>query len=201
MDCSVLSSESIENQFWTISNIADLANIVIASLTLCLGYYVFVYQTRKDKKDKIEQATKEQIEKQSNLMLMEQSINLQWFKELIIQPHLQDVNNFYENLHTLNQRFVSNTLTDDQKIEIVSFIKEEQACLRKKFVDVLLKINPNLYNDILNNLDDLVDGITVSVYDEGFNYSHKPTFEREIGSKIIYSRNNLIATIFNFKGK
>ena len=50
------------------------------------------------------------------------------------------------------------------------------------------------------DIDTLIDSITNKIFDAGLNLNDKPTFEREIGSIISYSHNDLINKIYNYKG-
>lgn len=174
---------------WSISDFSDFSNIIIAIVNLFLAYYIFVYQRSKDKNDKTE-----------TLTLQEQNIRLQWFKELIIQPHLNDINTFFKQLHSIENKFTTPTLNEDQKIEIINLIKEERAKLRKSFGDLLLGVNLTLANEIKTNLDNLIDSITNTIFNDGLNLNHKPTFDKEIGALITYSRNDLISKIYQYKG-
>lgn len=174
---------------WSISDIADISNIIIAIVSLFLAFYIFVYQRTKDKKDKIE-----------TLHLQEQNIRLQWFKELIIQPHLKDINDFYLQIHSIESKFTSSNISEGEKTLIIEFIKAEQIKLRKTFGDVIRGVNPKLYQDIKANLDNLIDHITNTVYNGGFDLNNKSIFDREIGAKITYSRNDLISKIYNYNG-
>jgi|GEM_PF-2284238 len=180
---------------WSISDIASIANIFIAAVNISLVYYIFVYQRQKDLSSKVE----------AN-QLHEQAIHLQWFKDLIIQPHLVDINKFYQELHGLDSKINTYligsaiSLPDAAKDELSKFIKLEQSKLRKTFVDVLLGVNRSLYQDVLNNIDQLIDDITNVIFDDNLNLFNKPTYDKEIGSKITYSRNDLISHIFNYKG-
>ena len=179
--------------------VTDVAHIILAAVSLYLAYYIFVYQKNKDKENRAEAAQKEQEGKIAALNLQEQNIRLQWFKELIIQPHLADINHFYSQLHSIESRFEA-TMLEAQKIEVINFIKAEQSKLRKSFYDVLLGVNPQLYNAVKDNLDKLIDGMTNTIFNDGLNLNHKPTFDKEIGSQITYSRNDLIKNIYNYKG-
>ena len=73
-----------------LSIIDSLANIIIASLTLILGWYVFIYQRKKDNENKVET---EQLHRKN--------IKLQWFKEIIVQPKLQLLFDFFDALQEL----------------------------------------------------------------------------------------------------
>ncbi len=183
-----------------LNDVSSVANIIIAAISLGLAYYIFIYRKNKDRADDASQNKKEQINKIDAAKLQEQNIRLQWFKELIIQPNLDQINSFYTQLHSLENRIESISLTEEQKIELASFIKTEQSNLRKSFVDVLLGVNPSLYQEVIDNLDNLIDGITNVIFNDGFNLTHKTTFEREIATKISNSRNDLIRMIYNYKG-
>jgi hypothetical protein len=185
---------------FTSSDASDYANVVIAVCNLILAGYIFFYQRNKDKFDREQEEIKEQSNKIESLKLQEQNIKLQWFKELIIQPHLQDINTFYSKLHSLEEKINTKTLSEEQKFELVNFIKLEQSNLRKSFVDVLHGVDKKLYDIVIENLDSLIDLITNTIFNDGFNLTHKPTFDKEIGSKITYSRNDLISKIYNYKG-
>ena len=98
------------------------------------------------------------------------------------------------------EKINTKTLSEEQKFELVNFIKLEQSNLRKSFVDVLHGVDKKLYDIVIENLDSLIDLITNTIFNDGFNLTHKPTFDKEIGSKITYSRNDLISKIYNYKG-
>jgi len=172
-----------------ISDIADMANIVIAAVNLLLAGYIFIYQRERDKTDRA-----------SQLRRQEQSIKLQWFKELIIQPCLPEINAFYNNLHSIESKLAVDTISNDLKIETSKFVKNSGAVLRKSFCDILPSVSSQLHLDIRKNIDGLVDKISSKIIDAGLNLNDKPTFEREIGSIISRSRNNLIKQIYAYKG-
>lgn len=184
----------------SISDFADLANIIIAGFNLFLAYYIFIYQKGKDKTDKAEAARKEQAAKTEALNLQEQNIRLQWFRELIVQPHLTEINQFYSNLHSIENKLSVATISEELKIDIAAFIKSEQSKLRKTFIDVLRAVNPQLHAEIESNLDTLIDSITNAIFNQGLNLNDKATFDKEAGSLISYSHNDLVSKIYNYKG-
>ena len=177
------------NSGFSISDIADICNIFITFLTFALAYYVFVYQKAKDNKDILRAA---ELTKKTN--------KLQWFKELIIQPKINEVYIFYDQIRNLKNRINSNDLSDDQKIDLINFIKNEQSKLRKSFVDTLQLITPELFENISNNLDSLTDALTIAISNDELKLSNPKTYEKEIGSKIQYSYNKFFAIIFEYEG-
>lgn len=179
--------------------ISDIANILIACANVLLAGYVFVYQKNKDKEDKIRQKEKDQADKLDVLKIQEQNIRLLWFKELIVQPHLAGIIAFYKNMHSLEGK-LSKTNTDETKHEISEFIKHECSSLRRSFIDILRTVDPKLHTEIQNNIDTLLDHITNKLFDPGLNLNDRPTYEREVGTKISYSHNDLIAQLYSYKG-
>jgi len=174
---------------FSLSNISDLSQVVIAIVNLFLASYVLFYQIRKDKKTDNETAK-----------INEQNIKLQWFKELIVQPNMDTIALFYSNLHTIKDKINSNDLTIDEKEDINNFVKAELAKLRKSFVDVLQLVDKKFADQLLKNLDELVDGITNTIFNDELKLKVPFIYEKNIGSKISYSKNNLISQLYNYKG-
>lgn len=169
--------------------IGSISDIIIASLTLILAFYVFIYQRNQDSKNKIE------LEKSQN-----QNIRLQWFKEIIIQPRIQNVFNFYENISGIKDKIRSNELSEVDKIEILNYIKKEQSELRKSFLELIQSIDITLYNNFMSNVDNLTDNLTVAISNDELKLNHENTYNREIASKIKNSYNQFLSSIFNYSG-
>jgi len=173
----------------SLSDLADVAQVLIAIANLFLAAYVLFYQIRKDKKTDNQTA-----------LLNEQNIKLQWFKELIVQPNMGNITKFYSELSSIKERISTSNLTTPAKEDINNFVKAELAKFRKSFVDVLQQVDRGFANQLLENLDKLVDGITVAIFDDNLELDKPNVYENNIGSKISYSQNNLIAQLYNYKG-
>jgi len=130
-----------------------------------------------------------------------QSIKLQWFKELIIQPKLNDINIFYQNLHSLKEKISESDLTEKQKIELINFIKEEQKKLKTSFVDLLQSITPTIHQKIYFNLDKLTDCLTIAISNDELKLNNIKTFEKEIELPIKVSHNYILTVLYNFQGE
>ncbi len=179
---------NIEQQF-SLSDISDVSQVIIAIANLFLAGYVLFYQIRKDTKTD-----------NSTALLNEQNIKLQWFKELIVQPNMELINNFYEELNTIKNKINSNDLTTDEKQDINDFVKSELSILRKSFIDVLQLVDKKFADQVLNNLDELIDNITNAIFNDELKLKVSLVYEKNIGSKISYSKNNLISQLYNYKG-
>jgi heme/copper-type cytochrome/quinol oxidase subunit 2 len=172
-----------------LTEIESIANIIIAVLTFALGFYVFVYQRRKDNESKIEA---EQMHRKS--------IKLQWFKEIIIQPRIDSVFEFYEALNKLKEDLNVPDIEDEEKIKIIGYLKLEQSKLRKSFLDLIQHINSELHKGISSNIDNLTDTITNAVSNDELKLNNSKTYEREIQTKIQSSYNDVLSKIFNYCG-
>src|SRR5690242_1939494 len=173
----------------SLSDFSDIAQIFIAVANLFLAGYVLFYQIRKDRKTENHTA-----------LLNEQNIKLQWFKELIVQPNMENITRFYSHLNSIRERISTPNLSTPVKEDINNFVKAELVSLRKSFVDVLQQVDRDFANQILENLDKLVDGITVAIFNDDLKLNRSAVYENNIGSKISYSKNNLIAQLYNYNG-
>lgn len=180
----------IEKSSWlNLETLSNLSNIIIAFLTLILGFYVFVYQKNKDNKSDEET----EINRRKN-------IKLQWFKEIIIQPKIDLVFKFYDHINSIKNKINGNDLNDEEKIEIINFIKKEQSELRKSFLDLVQHINNELHSELSLNVDKLTDNITDVISNDEFKLKNEVTYNREIKSKIEYSYSEFLSKIFNYCG-
>jgi hypothetical protein len=173
----------------SLSDVSDMSQIVIAVANLFLVVYIFIYTRQKDQDDILR-----------NLKLQEQNTNLQWFKELIIQPHFPAVLSFYDQITLIAEGLLVKGIDDSTKITIADNIKESQAKIRKSFVDILRVVDPKLELRVKTNLDTLIGDLTIAIFDKEINLEHGLAFEKEIINKIIYSKNDLISIIYGFNG-
>lgn len=172
-----------------LSDFADLSQVIIAVINLFLAFYLLVYEKRKDSKN----------DNQASL-LNKQNIRLQWFKDLIIQPNISKVNDFYDNLFLLKNRVQVTTFTQSEKIVVNNEVKDGMASLRKSFIDIITPIDRPLSNDLLANVDDLVDKITEALFNTSINLCVDSEYERHIENRISNSKNTFIAKLFSYEG-
>jgi hypothetical protein len=169
---------------------------IIAGVNLSLAYYIFVYNRKKDNKQRDkENAAKIEAEK-----LHEQTIKLQWFKELVVQPKIKHLDTFYESLEGLKTKINKDNLSEDEILALNQFVKDEASKFRRLFTDLILHVEKPLYDLIKSNLDNLVTELTTAISNDEHKLTNPKTYEKEIGNKINYSRNSMLSLIYNFKG-
>lgn len=164
--------------YFTLDNIEKIANVIIALLTLILGYYVFVYQRKKDKIDR----------------------KSQWLKDLIIEPKLGKIDEFYSNISTLKSKIKTNDLTDDEKIDIINEIKLHSSNFRKNFLTYLQFLAPTLYVKLQINIDNLTDELTDVISNDELKLCNEKTYEREITNRISNSHSYILQQLFEYQG-
>jgi len=173
-------------------SITDISNIIIAFCTLLLTGYIFIYQKNKDKESN--RATAE---------LNNQNLKLQWFKDLIIQPHLEILNKTFNNLLEHPSLNVSPNSPDYQlKTEnYIKFTKTELFTLRKNFVSLFLTVNNQLYSNAISLIDSHIDEITKKLIDEMSDLGTDSLNEDILIKRVISARNAMIKLIYSFNGK
>jgi hypothetical protein len=172
-----------------LDSIAKVSQIVIASSTLLLGYFVFVYNKTKDSRTAL-------LTAQSN----ERTIKLQWFKELVIQPNLTHLYSFFENLESLKQKITSDNLVDDDALSLNRYVNDLASEFRKNFYDILLSIDSNLYNEIKTNIDELVTKLTTAISNDEHKLTNEKTYNKVILDPITSSKNQLLSSLFKYRG-
>ncbi|MEI7897873.1 MAG: hypothetical protein WCJ26_12620 [bacterium] len=178
-----------EDHGFGLKEISQIAQVVIAIVNLLLAGYVFYYAKGKDRR----------VEQQAS-QLHEQNIKLQWFKELVLQPNLACIKNFFTALDTLERKIAGSPLAPNDRQELSAFIKSESHQYRKAFVDLLYGVDTGLGRSIKDNMDNLVDSLTTAIFDATINLKDPITFDKEVRSKIAESYNLLISLIYNYKG-
>lgn len=158
--------------------------VVIAAANLFFVGYVLFFQIPKNRRNDLAVAKLNETK---------------WFRDLIVQPSIPFINQFYDQLHTIRGKILSDHFSIEEREEVNEFIKRELSVFRKAFIDILLRIDKKFAYQILVNLDQLIDGITDSIFDEELKLSQQAIYEKTIGSKISYSKNNLIALLYNYQ--
>ncbi|HCY68872.1 MAG TPA: hypothetical protein DHV19_01395 [Bacteroides cellulosilyticus] len=156
----------------------DISNILIGLCTLYLAYYVFIYQKKKDKKD----------------------TRLQWVKELVINPRFVYVTHFYNSLYGLKDKFKNSDLTDQEKIDILDLTKAEFYSFREKFVGLLQFVEPDLYANLCENIEDLIDKLTNVVDNDELKLNLENVYNANFKKHIDKSYEMTIKILFSYDG-
>ncbi len=159
---------------------------LIALIGVALALYVFIYQKKQDKKDRT-----------SSDLLNSSTVRLSWFKELIVLPNIDLLNSGFENILESLEK-ASNS--ESNRSEILIELKESCYKIRIDFIDLLNITDKQIGRQTQNEMDTMLDDISTVLSDQGINLDHPPTFKKRIVDRVKYCRNNILKTIFSFKG-
>lgn len=161
-----------------IEKLSNIANVIIALLTFFLGSYIFLYQNKKDKKDK----------------------NIQLLKDLIITPKMEVIEKYFDEISSLRERIKSDSLNDNEKMELISFTKEQSSYIRRNFLIFIQKIAPLLHKNISDKIDFLTDNLTETLSNDEHKLCNKKTYEKLINQKILETHSFVLEEIFKYEG-
>ena len=185
----------------SLSDWADIANVVVAALAFGFSIYSFWVQRARDRQSQREVADNLAKSQKEAEQLRAQTIRLQWYKDLVITPNIKHLTEFYDTLQELGEKITTPDLSDEQKKKLIEEAKEAQRLVRKTLVDSILPINDELHNRVLTGLDQLVDGITNAIGDDTLKLSNSTISEAKIGRPIQASKRDTLTLIYGYRGE
>jgi hypothetical protein len=166
-----------------LENICSVASIFIAIANVVLIIHIFRHNNKKDDSEN------EKIRKQHLL------------KTLVLDYNMSKLYSFYQEIHKETNTLLDNDLSNEDKQTINENLKEKAMDLRQNFIDILLAIDEGLYQMILTKIDELIDTLTNTIFDEGINLAFKPKYDEEISKRIRESKTAIIGVLFSYTGE
>ena len=158
----------------------QISNIAIAILSFIFAIYIFYFQNKKDDKKEEKNRKNDRIQ------------------TIIFEHNLGKLFIFFDNLSSKTKELKVEDLSIDDKSRINDEIIDELNDLRLKFTDLLLAVDVKLYDNIKDLLDELVDCLTESIFNEGINLSHNPKFEEMIERPISTHKTDIIKVLYEY---
>lgn len=162
--------------------ISKTATAIIAFANLIFVIKFFKLKTRKDDSDK------------------EKDRRLQWLKTLVLDHNLDSFYDFFEAIESELNNLKKHSLPDDEKIIIDEKIGDEFIILRRKFTDLLLAVDKDLYEKVLKITDNFQTHLTNTIFDNGIKLEHQPKFEEMILEKMTIAKTDVIKSLFDYRG-
>ena len=160
-----------------------IAALIISSISISFTIYSFKYKDWKENQDK------------------EKKQRIEWFKSLILDYNLEHFYAFFDNVEIELKKLQTGEILDEEKKKINDAVKDHQKVLRLKFIDILIAVDQSLYESTMNEIDDLVDHFTESIFNGGINLNHQPMFEEIVSKRISMTRTQVIKSFFNYYGE
>lgn len=158
------------------------ATIIIAGTNLFFAYRFFYFKNKKDDLDK------------------EKDRKINWLKTLILDHSLKDYYSFFDDLEIELNKLKSVNLTNLEKQVIDEKNAELFVSVRRKFIDILLIADNQIYSDTQNLFDKLQEELTETIFNQGINLNHQPKFDDEILRRLSATKTDVIKKIFNYRG-
>lgn len=160
---------------------SKFALVIIALANLFFAIKFFNIKTEKDDEEK----TKDR--------------KVSWLKTLILDHNLEHFYKFFDLLDEELIKLKQSDLSDQKKQDINDVIAQHFIYFRRKFIDIHLAVDDDLYHRFMKLSDDLQDHITVSIFDQGINLDKEQKFNEVIESKLMETKTNFLKTFFCFK--
>jgi hypothetical protein len=123
-----------------------------------------------------------------------------WYKELIIQPHLERINNFFSELFNLienkkalilNQSTSGDLFSSRESLvkKLIEDSNDKLTAFRRDFIDIVYSMNENFAQDLYSFLDQLQDELNGRI--EKLLTNPKLSFEDIIRTKRVLLFNKL----------
>ena len=114
---------------------------------------------------------------------------------LIINNRLHLLYEFYDAVSNECQKLSSKT-DQSTKVAVNNANKELLKKFRHDFVMPFNVIDHDLFVALKKTADDLVDGITEAIFDDGINLDHKPKFNEVISEPLSINRNAMLLKLY-----
>jgi hypothetical protein len=158
------------------------ATILIAGTNMFFAYKFFAFKNKKEDVDK------------------EKDRKINWLKTLILDHNLKHYYSFFDDLEKELNELKKPNLTDINKQTIDEKNAELFIAIRRKFTDILLIVDNQIYKETIILFDKLQGELTETIFNQGINLSHPPKFEEEIMSRLASTKTDVIKRIFNYRG-
>ncbi len=181
--CCTLGCKGVLPEKSLLDNICSVASIIIAIANIVLIIFIFRHNNKKVDSDK------EKTRRQHLL------------KTLVLDYNMSKFYSFYQEIHKETNALLVNNLSTEDKSLINENIKKKAVELRQNFIDMFLAIDENLYQMLLSKIDELIDSLTNTIFDEGINLAFKPKYDEEVSKRIRESKTAIIGVLFSYTGE
>ena len=111
---------------------------------------------------------------------------------LILDHSIQNFYKYFENLDKDLERLKDRNVTQETKKDVEKNIQSHGRKLEQQFIDLFLRVNPEMHEAIKNKIDDMVGNIVNAIFDEGINLYNEPQYNEKIASPVIITKSELL---------
>ncbi|MDR2125514.1 MAG: hypothetical protein LBP63_01620 [Prevotellaceae bacterium] len=160
-----------------------IATVIIALVNVSLVIYIFIKNAKRDSSHK-------ERERKINLL-----------KTLVLDYGMKYFYQFFDDIDTETQKLKNKNLNNATKKEINDSLLKYGKTLEQKFTDLFWGINQDLRTNIYQKTDNLLDGLTKSIFDCGINLYDDNKFNNLVSKQITDCKSEIIKILFSYPGK
>lgn len=110
---------------------------------------------------------------------------------IILNNNLHKFYRFYDDVNETCQQFLQ---SDDPKLrqQVDLRLKQLLKQFRLEFIVLFNVIDAQIYQEMLETVDELIDHIVNTIYDEGINLKYEPKYNELIAQPISKNRNAML---------
>ena len=165
-----------------LDTICKIATVLIACVNIYLVIVIFNTNRKRDTSFK---------EKERKIHLL---------KTLVLDYGMKNFYQFFDDIDTETKKLKNKDLDDNTKKTINDSLLKYGKILEQKFTDLFWGINQNLRTNIYQKTDNLLDGFTRSIFDEGINLYADDKFNDLIVKRISEYKSEIIRLLFSYSG-
>ena len=113
---------------------------------------------------------------------------------------MEVIEKYFDEISSLRERIKSDSLNNNEKMELISFTKEQSSYIRMNFLIFIQKIAPLLHKNISDKIDFLTDNLTETLSNDEHKLCNKKTYEKLINQKILETHSFVLEEIFKYEG-
>lgn len=113
-------------------------------------------------------------------------------RTLILDHSIKNFYKYFEDLDKDLERLKDRNATQETKKNVEKNIQSHGRKLEQQFIDLFLRVNPEMHEAIKNKIDDMVGNIVKAIFDEGINLYNEPQYNEKIASPVIMTKSELL---------
>jgi hypothetical protein len=175
IDSTKISTAKVQ---WA-TTLPPFLSLLTSVANLALAVYIFGYTRKKNDAD----------------------TKIKWFLELVYTPNKDAVWAFFDNLQTIRDHIPKDgNFSDQQRIDLMTFIKGEESKFRQQFVNMLEIVAPDTFEAVDKSVEALTTRLTITLDNDELKLENPKTYSRVIAGPIMQTKGEIIKTLFDYRG-
>lgn len=146
-----------------LDTLCKIATVIIAAVNIIFAVFVF----RKNRKRELTRA-------------------------LILDYSIKHFYQYFEDIDKELIQLKNRNTTQEGKRDIEKKLQSYGRSFEQKFIDLFLRIEPEMHKSIKNKIDDMNGKIVEAMFNEGINLYIEPQYNEKIATPVIVTKSELL---------